>query len=68
LGLQASAIAIMTRYRMPPDSGCGYSPSRGRGIGRGSLEIADLVDRGIHDILRMLWLMSRHRRDNRSRD
>ena len=27
-GLQASAIAIITRCRIPPDSWCGYSPRR----------------------------------------
>ena len=32
-GPQASAIAIMTRWRMPPDSWCGYSLSRRSGSG-----------------------------------
>ena len=31
-GLQASAIAIITRCRMPPDSWCGYSPMRRCGL------------------------------------
>ncbi len=31
LGLQASAIAIITRWRMPPDIWCGYSESRRTG-------------------------------------
>ena len=32
-GLQDSAIAIMTRWRMPPDNWCGYSRMRRRGSG-----------------------------------
>ncbi len=28
VGVHASAIAIITRWRMPPDSWCGYSPAR----------------------------------------
>jgi hypothetical protein len=32
-GWQASAIAIMTRWRMPPDSWCGYSSTRCSGDG-----------------------------------
>ena len=32
-GSQASAIAIITRCRMPPDSWCGYSSSRRSGAG-----------------------------------
>ena len=28
-GLQASAMAIITRWRMPPDSWCGYCVERG---------------------------------------
>ena len=28
LGLQASAMAIITRWRMPPESWCGYSRTR----------------------------------------
>ena len=31
LGLQASAMAIITRWRMPPDSWCGYSAAAGAG-------------------------------------
>ena len=31
LGRQASAMAIMTRWRIPPESWCGYSPKRLRG-------------------------------------
>ena len=33
LGSQASAMAIITRWRMPPESSCGYSSSRSRGDG-----------------------------------
>ncbi len=33
MGSQASAIAIMTRWRMPPDSLCGYSSMRFSGEG-----------------------------------
>ena len=33
LGLQASAMAIMTRWRMPPDSWCGYSFDALLGLG-----------------------------------
>ena len=33
IGSQASAIAIMTRWRMPPDSLCGYSSTRRSGEG-----------------------------------
>ncbi len=33
VGPQASAIAIVTRWRMPPDSWCGYSSSRRVGSG-----------------------------------
>ena len=32
-GRQASAMAIMTRCRMPPDSWCGYSVKRRSGSG-----------------------------------
>ena len=32
-GLQASAIAIITRWRMPPESWCGYSSTRRSGSG-----------------------------------
>ena len=32
-GLPASAIAIITRWRMPPDSWCGYSWKRRSGDG-----------------------------------
>ena len=32
-GSQASAIAIITRWRMPPDSWCGYSSTRRSGSG-----------------------------------
>ena len=32
-GSQASAMAIITRWRMPPDSSCGYWPSRRSGSG-----------------------------------
>ena len=43
VGLQASAIAIITRWRMPPESWCGYSPARRSGSGmstRASISIA----------------------------
>ena len=33
LGSQASAMAIMTRWRMPPDSSCGYCLRRWAGLG-----------------------------------
>jgi hypothetical protein len=33
LGRQASAMAIMTRWRMPPESWCGYSAQRCSGSG-----------------------------------
>ena len=42
-GLQASAMAIITRWRMPPDSWCGYSRTRRSGAGmptRVSISIA----------------------------
>ena len=32
-GLQASAMAIITRWRMPPESWCGYSRTRRAGVG-----------------------------------
>ena len=32
-GSQASASAIITRWRMPPESWCGYSPARRSGSG-----------------------------------
>ena len=32
-GLHASAMAIMTRWRMPPDIWCGYSSTRCSGEG-----------------------------------
>ncbi len=32
-GSQASAMAIITRWRMPPENWCGYSPARRRGSG-----------------------------------
>ena len=32
-GLQATAIAIITRWRMPPESWCGYSSTRRAGAG-----------------------------------
>ena len=32
-GSQASAIAIITRWRIPPDNSCGYCAIRLRGIG-----------------------------------
>ena len=31
-GSHASAIAIIARWRMPPDSSCGYAPTRFFGI------------------------------------
>ena len=34
LGSQASAIAIMTRWRMPPENWCGYSSTRSLARGR----------------------------------
>ena len=43
LGSQASAMAIMTRWRMPPDSSCGYCLRRWAGSGmptRRSISIA----------------------------
>ena len=33
MGSQASAIAIMTRWRIPPESLCGYSSMRSSGEG-----------------------------------
>ena len=42
-GSQARAIAIMTRWRMPPDSSCGYCLTRRSGDGmptRRSISIA----------------------------
>ena len=42
-GLQASAIAIITRCRMPPDSWCGYSPIAP--LGFGDVDEAQHVDR-----------------------
>ena len=33
-GSHASAMAIMTRWRMPPENWCGYSSTRSRGRGR----------------------------------
>ena len=45
LGLQASAIAIMARWRMPPESWCGYSLERCAGSGmrtRSSISIERL--------------------------
>ena len=32
-GLHASAIAIMTRWRIPPESWCGYSSTMRSGVG-----------------------------------
>ncbi len=32
-GLQESAIAIITRCRMPPENWCGYSSTRRSGLG-----------------------------------
>ena len=45
LGLQASAMAIMARWRMPPESWCGYSLARCAGSGmrtRSSISMARL--------------------------
>ena len=36
-GRQASAIAIITRWRMPPESWCGYSSTRRSGAGNADL-------------------------------
>ena len=36
-GRQASAIAIITRWRMPPESWCGYSSTRRSGVGNADL-------------------------------
>ena len=36
-GLQESAIAMTTRCRMPPESSCGYCPSRRDGLGDADL-------------------------------
>ena len=43
LGSQASAIAIITRWRMPPESWCGYSSTRSRG--RGQADQVEHLDR-----------------------
>ena len=48
-GPQASAIAIITRWRMPPESWCGYWPTRRSGSGmlhRRSISIARCERRG----------------------
>ena len=44
-GLQASAIAIITRCRMPPESWCGYS--RDAALGLGDVHEAQHLDRAL---------------------
>ena len=63
LGLQASAMAIMARWRMPPESWCGYSLTRwagsgmptscqhlGRPLERGPVRQALVQDQGLADL------------------
>ncbi len=45
-GLQASAMAIIARWRMPPESWCGYSRARRSGSGiRTSRSISTALSR-----------------------
>ena len=48
LGSQASAMAIMTRCRIPPENWCGYSPSRSPGLRHP--DQAEHLDRALHGL------------------
>ena len=52
LGPHASAIAITTRWRMPPDSSCGYWRSRRSGSGM-------CTDRSSASAVSRAWVRSR---------
>ena len=52
-GWQARAMAIMTRWRMPPESWCGYSLNRGSAAGRRTMRsrsIACFAGLGLADL------------------
>ena len=58
-GLQASAMAIITRWRMPPDNWCGYS--RTRRAGRGDADQGQHLDRLRLGVARVHALVQPHR-------
>src|SRR5215471_8359277 len=60
LGSQASAMAIITRWRMPPDSWCGYCLRRRAGAAVLLEGLGDLPADGEHRIERGHRLLEHH--------
>src|SRR5687768_2606829 len=57
-GLQASAMAIITRWRMPPESWCGYSRARVSGEGMRTLRSIATAFSCASPRVRFLWRIS----------
>ena len=54
-GRQAKAMAIITRWRMPPESSCGYSSSRRSGAGMPTCSSRPRARRAASAAERPLW-------------